>query len=75
MKDETVKRIHISLEPAFLEIVEQAAEASYMTRSQYIRLALLEKLGHYNLDGSKVRDKDEDPDEQWQKLIDGLYGR
>jgi metal-responsive CopG/Arc/MetJ family transcriptional regulator len=75
VKDENVKRFHISLEPAFLEIVDQAANASYMTRSQYIRIALLEKLGHYNLDGSRVREKNADHDENWQELIDGFIGR
>ncbi len=74
MPEDDSKRVHINIPAAFLTIVDEAARANFMTRTQFVHLALLEKIGGYNLNGSKTMDAEDDPDLRWQKFIDGLDG-
>ncbi|PIZ62052.1 hypothetical protein COY17_03085 [Candidatus Saccharibacteria bacterium CG_4_10_14_0_2_um_filter_52_9] len=41
--------MNISMPAQFLQAVDQAAKANYMSRSNFIRVALLEKMGLQNM--------------------------
>ena len=70
-------RVHFGLTRAFLRELDKEAIANYTSRSQYIRLALLDKMKRQNLyDGRpmpiKATQQAIDEDEAEPKLLFGL---
>jgi metal-responsive CopG/Arc/MetJ family transcriptional regulator len=69
-------RINITLPPQFLAEVDKRAWAMMVSRSAYIRLALLEKMGLQNMNDLQSPDETvkKDPDQEWNDFMDRLYG-
>ncbi len=73
--DVSMTRINVSLPQNFLDAVDMAALGQGMSRSSFIRVALLEKMGLQNMVDlkplPKPGDKQSDPDEELKKLLFG----
>lgn len=62
---DNLARIHLTLPTAFLKDLDEAARNNLMSRSDYIRMALMEKMNRRNL----VESPEQDEESELERLL------
>lgn len=62
-------RIHITLPANFLHEVDKEARENLVSRSVYIRIALMHEMGAQNMTDLRKNSKTSDPDQEWRHKI------